>query len=318
MSTMRIVHLSDFHYDRSPALRAALAQLIDAAAALKPDVVVVTGDLSANGRPDELADVAAELRRLDPVPRLLIPGNRDLEPSAGPPGEARTLPVDSDLDYFLAHEPALTLGFSEGSWDGDGAATPEDAWLAEFGDLDSSWSNDEVSIVGLGVSGRIRPESIERAARRLRKAPRGTLRILALHYGLLPVPGRKVRDGDLSNRAGDLLALLLDLGVGIALHGHVHRAHAWQISDGRKSLVVASAGALVNDARSDASFLEIVVEDGKLKIWRRSIAAGNPTLLFEGMTGILTAGAASTVAETAGSTSVAASGGTDPGAERRP
>jgi len=32
----------------------------------------------------------------------------------------------------------------------------------------------------------------------------------ALHHGLLPVPGRKLRDGDLTNRAGDLLALLLD------------------------------------------------------------------------------------------------------------
>lgn len=283
MSTMRIVHLSDFHYDRTPELRTSLARLIDAAAALQPDLVLVTGDLSANGHPAELAEVAAELRRLDPVPRLVIPGNRDLEPSAGPPGEARALPVDSDLDYFLAHEPALTLGFGEGN--GNGAPTPEDAWLAEFGSLDAEWSNGEVTVVGLGSSGRLRQESVEKAARRLRKAKKGSLRILALHYGLLPVPGRKVREGDFSNRAGDLIALLVDLGVDLALHGHIHRAHAWQISDGKRRLVVASSGALVNDARSDASFLEVVVEDGTLKIWRRSIAAGNPTLLFEGATG---------------------------------
>jgi predicted phosphodiesterase len=282
MSTMRIVHLSDFHYDRSPELRASLAQLIDAAAELKPDVVVVTGDLSADGRPEELAEVAAELRRLDPVPRVVIPGNRDLEPSAGPPGEARAVPVDSDLDFFLAHEPALTLGFGE---NGSSAPSPEDAWIAQFGELDAAWSNETVSIVGLGLSARVRQETVERAARRLRKAPRGSIRILALHYGLLPVPGRKIREADFANRAGDLLALLLDLGVDLALHGHIHRAHAWQISDGKHGLVVASAGALVNDARSDASFLEVVVEDGRLEIWRRSIAAGSPTLLYEGAIG---------------------------------
>ena len=283
MNAMRIVHLSDFHYDRSPELRSALTRLVDAAAALGPDVVVVTGDLSANGLPDELADVAAELRRLDPIPRVVIPGNRDLEPSAGPPGEARTVPIDSDLEYFLAHEPALTLGFGDG--DGASSASPEDAYRAEFGELDAAWSNDEVSIVGLGLSGRLRPESVEQAARRLRKTPQGKLRIIALHYALLPVPGRKVREGDFSNRAGDLLALLLDLGVGLALHGHIHRAHAWRLSDGKTNLVVASSGALVNDARSDASFLEVVVEDGRLKIWRRSVAAGSPTLLFEGAAG---------------------------------
>lgn len=79
-----------------------------------------------------------------------------------------------------------------------------------------------------------------------------------------------------------MLALLADLGVDLALHGHVHRAHAWQISDGRGAIVIASAGALVNDGRCDASYLEILAERGRLAIWRRSVATGRPTLLYEG------------------------------------
>ena len=70
--------------------------------------------------------------------------------------------------------------------------------------------------------------------------------------------------------------------VDLALHGHIHRANAWQLSDGRGSLVVASAGALVNDGRRDASYLEILAEHGRLAIWRRSVSTGRPTLLYEG------------------------------------
>ena len=41
------------------------------------------------------------------------------------------------------------------------------------------------------------------------------------------------------------------------------------------------AGALVNDGRRDASFLDIVAERGRLAIWRRSATTGQPTLAYE-------------------------------------
>lgn len=74
--------------------------------------VVVTGDLSADGRPDELDAVAAELARFDDIPRVVITGHRDLAQRRAT-GRGAQPPVDSDLDYFLALEPALTLGFDD-------------------------------------------------------------------------------------------------------------------------------------------------------------------------------------------------------------
>ena len=251
----------------------------------------MTGDLSADGRPAELDTVGRELARFGDVPRVVIPGNRDLEPSVGPPGEARPLPVDSDLDYFLALEPALTLGFDELGRGGKrrdpglgaaDAADPEAAWGARFGGPAVVHKGAEVHVVGVSSTPRLRSEALEVAARQMRRAAPGALRVFALHHGLLPVPGRKLRDGDLSHRSGDVLALLADLHVDLALHGHIHRANAWQLSDGRGSLVVASAGALVNDGRRDASYLEILAEHGRLAIWRRSVSTGRPTLLYEG------------------------------------
>jgi len=283
----RLVHLSDFHFDGSPELRQALHALIGSAVALTPDLVVVTGDLSADGRPAELDLVAAELARFGEIPRVVIPGNRDLIPSAGPPGEARSLPVDSDLDYFLALEPSLTLGFDDperrNSDDrGDATEDPETAWIARFGALRSTHRGSDLHVVAVNSTPRLRSMALELAARELREAAPGALRVFALHHGLLPVPGRKLRDGDLTNRSGDVLALLTNMGVDLALHGHIHRAHVWSISDGQHSLVVASAGALVNDGRRDASFLDIVAERGRLAVWRRSATTGQPTLAYEG------------------------------------
>ncbi len=283
MTSRRIVHLSDFHFDGSPELRAALARLVDRAIECAPDLVVVTGDLSADGRPDQLDAVAAELERFGSVPRVVLPGNRDLVPSIGPPGEARPLPADSDLDFFLALEPALGFGFDDPPivhWQGRDAQ-PETRFSSRFGRLDARHAEPRIQLVAVNSTPRLRPDELERAARRLRRSPAGAVRIFALHHGLLPVPGRKLRDGDLAGRAGDLLALLLELKVDLVLHGHIHRAHAWLVSDGHHKMVVASAGALVNDGRRDASFNEILLSGGRLEIRRRSVATGEPSLLFQ-------------------------------------
>jgi 3',5'-cyclic AMP phosphodiesterase CpdA len=283
MKPLRIVHLSDFHCDGSPELRTALARLVDRAIDCDPDLVVVTGDLSADGRPSELDVVATELERFGPIPRVVVPGNRDLVPSVGPPGEARPLPVDSDLDFFLALEPALGFGFDAGPLVPPAGpdAEPETRFSSRFGRLDARFGDPRIQLVGVNSTPRLRPAELERAARRLRRSPEGALRIFALHHGLLPVPGRKLGAGDLANRAGDLLALLLELKVDLVLHGHIHRAHAWLVSDGHHQTVVASAGALVNDGRRDASFNEILIEDGRLEVRRRSVATGEPSLLFQ-------------------------------------
>jgi 3',5'-cyclic AMP phosphodiesterase CpdA len=276
----RIAHLSDFHFDGSDELRVALDRLVDVARDSGPDLVVVTGDLTAGGRPAELDAVAAALSRFGPVPRVVLPGNRDLVPSVGPPGEARSLPLDSDLDYFLLLEPALGFGFDEADGDAVESAGPDAEFEARFGSLEPVFAGDRVHVVAANSTPRLRSASLERAARRFRRAAPGALRVFALHHGLLPVPDRKLREGDLSHRAGDVLALLADLEVDLALHGHVHRAHCWELASGRHRLVVASAGALVNDGRRDASFNEVLVADGRLEVWRRSVATGRPTLLF--------------------------------------
>jgi 3',5'-cyclic AMP phosphodiesterase CpdA len=78
---MRIAHLSDIHLTTGPLAAGPAEGLAGAIGRLLrieplPDCVVVTGDLTDNGRPDEYAALHTILGRC-PVPVHLATGNRD-------------------------------------------------------------------------------------------------------------------------------------------------------------------------------------------------------------------------------------------------
>jgi predicted MPP superfamily phosphohydrolase len=70
-----LVHVSDLHFGRVDAglldpLRAAIEQA-------RPDVVVVSGDLTQRARTKQFREAAAFLRTL-PQPQVVVPGNHDV------------------------------------------------------------------------------------------------------------------------------------------------------------------------------------------------------------------------------------------------
>jgi 3',5'-cyclic AMP phosphodiesterase CpdA len=78
---MRIAHLSDPHITTGPLAAGpaqGLYQALGRALSLepRPDCVVITGDLTDRGEPEEYAALHAILRRC-PVPVLLVAGNHD-------------------------------------------------------------------------------------------------------------------------------------------------------------------------------------------------------------------------------------------------
>lgn len=74
-----VAHLSDPHVDGSAAssdrFRRALSHATSGRSR-RADVVVLTGDVTAQGRPDQYAE-AARLIAASPVPVLAVPGNHD-------------------------------------------------------------------------------------------------------------------------------------------------------------------------------------------------------------------------------------------------
>ena len=91
MSNFTIVQLTDLHL-RPPGLAAyrvcesnmLTERALRAVGRLKPDAVMITGDLTDCGLPAEYEVLAGLIRRHLPCPVHVIPGNHDRRPSYSP------------------------------------------------------------------------------------------------------------------------------------------------------------------------------------------------------------------------------------------
>ncbi|KKL56821.1 hypothetical protein LCGC14_2241560, partial [marine sediment metagenome] len=71
----RILHLSDLHFGR---IRTDLVDpLLSSIHQLRPDLVVLSGDLTQRARRRQFADARAFLDRIE-APTLTVPGNHDV------------------------------------------------------------------------------------------------------------------------------------------------------------------------------------------------------------------------------------------------
>src|SRR5690349_19744925 len=72
-----LIHLSDLHFGQTePGMAPVLA---DTASKLRPDIVVISGDLTMRARQQEFAE-AKEFLDLLPGPKIVVPGNHDIPP----------------------------------------------------------------------------------------------------------------------------------------------------------------------------------------------------------------------------------------------
>ena len=211
MSRFVIAQLSDLHcgsvfYD--PDL---LAYAVDEILSLKPDLVLVAGDLTQEGYAPEFQTARDALRPLQQeLTTVVIPGNHD----------AKNVGYLHFQDHF---------GKGEGGPKCDRVLhIPRED---EPGDLTVVAVDSTKPDLAGGEIGRERYEWI-----REQFAIQSDYRIFALHHHLVPVPGTG-RERNVVWDAGDVLALLEDLGVHLVLAGHKHVPHVWQVG---RMLVVNS------------------------------------------------------------------------------
>jgi 3',5'-cyclic-AMP phosphodiesterase len=74
---MLIAQLSDVHVGADRHRRELLRTAIGEVNRARPDLVVVAGDLTDEGFPEQYAEVAEELGRIDCEHVVLVPGNHD-------------------------------------------------------------------------------------------------------------------------------------------------------------------------------------------------------------------------------------------------
>ena len=160
-----IVHLSDLHFGRvNEGIAEALIRQVND---LRPDVTVVSGDLTQRARRGQFEAARSFLERL-PMPQIVVPGNHDVPAYNlfrrfhSPLGRFRRYITDDPLPSFV---------------------------------------NDEVSVFGLNSTlslttkhGRLRPAEIAMVCDRMTKVNEKAVKVVVCHHPFDLPPSASHRD----------------------------------------------------------------------------------------------------------------------------
>lgn len=217
-----LAHLSDVHFGRiaHPGIVDALVDEVNEA---RPDVVVVSGDLTQRARTAQFRAARAMLDAFEP-PVIVVPGNHDVRAWWHNPFD-RLWRSSKRFRKHITPDPTPSFAV-EG--------------LAVFG-LNSAhgWT-----IKG----GRIRPEHLAAMEAFFARQPVSAFRVLTLHHHLVLLDA--LGDHDISRGARHALDAAGRAGVDLVLCGHLHTSHVAPVElvppsetdpDGDR-LVIASAG----------------------------------------------------------------------------
>ena len=214
----RILHVSDLHVGSREELRIE-PSLVELIHRVGPELVLATGDLTHRGRPEQHERAAALLKELA-LPVLAIPGNHD-------------------IPYTFPARFTRPWAEFERHWE----------------TTEPTYSSDTIVAIGLNSvrpwrhqSGGVADEQLERALERLRRAPDGALKIVALHHQMVGAPWRS-RKKPVARR-NHVLAKLVDCGAELVVGGHIHQAtvcerHEFELATrGTRGVVVSIAPGL--------------------------------------------------------------------------
>jgi 3',5'-cyclic AMP phosphodiesterase CpdA len=218
----RLVHLSDLHFGaHDERLVAAVEKSVDA---LKPDLVVISGDFTQRARTEQFAEACRFLERLhDGAHEVLgVPGNHDI-------------PLYDVLRRFLSPLTRYRRFIDES--------------LCPFIELPG------IAVLGINTArsltfkdGRINEDQVKFIAETFARTPSDSMRILVTHHPLFAL-----RVGEQVERAIGRQELALDAieksGVDMLLAGHNHHASSQDASE----LVTRAGGVLVIQAGTATS-----------------------------------------------------------------
>jgi len=192
---MLIAQLSDVHVGGARYRPDLLHTAIDEINAAEPDIVVVAGDLTDDGYPDQYPEAKKELAAIACEHVVLVPGNHD----------ARNV-------GYLIYEDTFGPRDSRMRMTCDGLEVALVAIDSSKPDLDE------------GEIGREHYGWIEEGF-----AGDSDLRIFVCHHHLMPVPGTG-RERNQVLDAGDVISLLRQLSVDIVVSGHRHVPYVWPVA----------------------------------------------------------------------------------------
>jgi 3',5'-cyclic AMP phosphodiesterase CpdA len=227
-ASVQLVHLTDLHFgcEDKHALTAAAKYITD----LKPDAVIITGDISKDGLAVELDNACAWMRDLA-APVMLTPGNHDV-PYYEMWGRlaypwTRFQNASHGIQTKAWHTPAFSIVPVN-------TARP---WQFRF-----NWAQGEISRGQTAI-----------AAAELQRAQPGALRILITHHPLAWPNDAPIKGVTRGGTRG--LEKLVDAGAELFLSGHLHFASARLV--GTRALSVVS-GTLSQRVRHEPCAFTVI------------------------------------------------------------
>lgn len=244
----RIAQISDLHFGaHDPAVVAALH---DALVQLRPDLVVVSGDLSQRARTRQFVEADAFLSGLEArgLTLLVVPGNHDVRAMNRPfarlfsPLSRYRRIVEKGRPRFFADEEVAVLGLTSAH-----GLTVKDGRL----------TNAQVRAIGRCFAG----------------TTAGATRILVTHHPLVPLPRKEELERALRG-AGRALKAVAAADVHLVLAGH-HHAHTVVLAGPKLSLdpqvMVVQAGTATSWRRRGApnsfNLIEVGPRQASIQEW---------------------------------------------------
>jgi 3',5'-cyclic AMP phosphodiesterase CpdA len=251
-----LLHVSDVHFG-PPHLPEVAAGVLAFAAERRPDVVVVSGDLTQRAKPEQFRAARAWAGRFA-APVVVVPGNHDV-------------PLYRFWERFL---------------------DPFGAYRRHFApDLEPVYRDERVCIVGINTAhgwtlkeGRIPLRRLLDVAELLERVPETALKVVVAHHHLIPPPNFGTQTV-LAN-AYEAIDVFSTVGVDLVLSGHQHQAYIGSSEEfypkGRPPVVICHSGTTTSNRgrmgereRNSCNWIEF--DDRSLTVsrlrWHRDVGA---------------------------------------------
>lgn len=216
-----IYHISDVHFGppHLPALASGVLELIERR---RPDLVVISGDLTQRAKPRQFEQARAFVERI-PVPTLTVPGNHDV-------------PLYRVWERFFDPYGAYKRHFST--------------------ELEPLFRDEELLVVGINTAhgwtfkdGRVGLGRLREVGELLAQAPAELFKVVVAHHHIIPPPwfGQQ----RVMTNAREAMDLFTSLGVDLILSGHLHQAFIGNSEEfypkGRPPVVVLHSGTTTSN-----------------------------------------------------------------------
>jgi 3',5'-cyclic AMP phosphodiesterase CpdA len=210
-----------------------VSRLQDQLVQLRPDIVVVSGDLTQRARVNEFAEARAFLDAI-PSPQIVIPGNHDIE-------------LYDLYGRFVERLQRYKRYISE--------------------DVEPFYSDAGLVVASINTArsltfkgGRISMGQVNRVRENLRTAPPEAVKILVAHH---PLDLPHALNHALVGRARMALRAFAESGLDLILSGHLHLSHFCSPTErlrigGHSSLLVQAGTAVSTRSRGELNSFNVI------------------------------------------------------------